>query len=141
MYKTILLLLILALLSSCKPAGNPADPAAIHLTPGSGGLTGQVSSAPERWSGAELTIYAAPFTRTQGNDEGFYVLEPNIHPHAQLDASGSFNMVNIPPGEYVLIVGPNPREGKAVLNGTNHPQVFTIQADQIFQAGALAIAP
>jgi hypothetical protein len=128
--------------SAPPPAETPAAaPTTVALEPGKGGLAGQVREAAVRWSGEEVIVFAAPFTAVNGQDEGFYVLEPEVHPHSTLDAQGNFQISAVDPGKYVLVVGPSARDGKLVMKGgSDKPQVFTVKAGEMLQTGALELA-
>lgn len=138
--------LLAGLLAGCAPAAaaptaSGPQPTLIVPSAGKGGLAGQVEQAAALWPDDELTVYAAPFTPVNdAGDEGFYVLEPNVHPHAPVEAGGYFQINEIEPGAYVLVVGPNPRESRLVINPQNKPQPFAIQAGEVLQAGKLVLA-
>ena len=141
------LLLLAVLFAGCSPAApspvagvTPDLPTPIALEAGKGGLSGQVAEAASRWSGETVTAFAAPFTAVNGQEQGFYVLEPEVHPHTNLDASGRFQMGSVDPGTYVLVVGPSAREGALVMNGDGKPRVFTVKSGELLQTGPLTLA-
>ncbi len=141
------LLLLAALSAGCSPAApSPVAPPAVNsptpltLEAGKGGLSGQVAEAASRWSGETVTAFAAPFTAVNGQEQGFYVLEPNVHPHADLGPDGGFQIGSVDPGTYVLVVGPSARDGKLVVNSDGNPRVFTVKAGELLQTGPLTLA-
>lgn len=131
-------LLILGLLASCAPAASRAAPTAFAPSAGNGGITGEIRHLPQRWASEELFIYAAPYAgdETQG---GVYFLEPALHPHAPLDG-GAFQL-DIPRGEYVLVVGPSAEEALLVVDDQGRPlRIIVANAGQIIELGQAALS-
>ena len=138
---------------SCKSTGNESSvptpmfpespiarpsPTAEALSPmtleqGRAGITGRILVKSD-WHDREVTIYASPFYSTGNENEGFFVLEPSIHPSSKLNVRGEFQLENIEPGFYVLIVGPMPDEAIAVQkSGT--VEVFSVDANEVLDIG------
>ena len=97
-----------------------------------------VLSTAERWPGEEITVYAASFAAVEGGG-GMYTLEPYLAPQAVAGADGSFTINNIPPGDYVLVVGPEPARAKLVVDEVDKSRIFNVTAE-VFQAGDLILA-
>lgn len=132
------------LLGACTPpapAPQAADPQTSGLpTPenGKGAIAGQLLGAAERWPDEEVTVYAASFAPVDGGG-GMYTLEPYLAPQAVAAADGSFYINNIPPGDYVLIAGPEPARGRLIVEDNDQTRIFAVTAE-ILQAGELTIA-
>jgi hypothetical protein len=103
---------------------------------GMGVISGKIIG-PSSWRGKEVYVYAAPFYNTEGED-GFYVLEPSIHPGTLVGPEGRFQL-NVPEGEYVIIAGPSPEEG-IVFQKSGRPEVFRITAGQTLDLGTVNLA-
>jgi hypothetical protein len=63
-------------------------------------------------------------------------LEPGTHPHVEASPDGSFQAGNIPPGKYVIVIGPGPEEAVAILDG-NDPRIFEIVEGEILEMGEI----
>ncbi len=70
-----------------------------------------------------------------------YMLDPDRHPHTELAGDGSFALSSVPPGQYVLVVGPTAEEARLVVDAGDEPQVFAVQADQMLEIGEVDLAP
>lgn len=106
---------------------------------GFGGVTGLIAQFPADWEGQELYVYLAPFT--PGEEEGgggIYVLEPSVHPSSKVHSSGVFQMGNVEPGQYVVIVGPTVETALALLDG-DRPRVIEISEGAILELGQLRL--
>ena len=136
-------LLILAALAACASAPAAAFSAApTRIVPpaGMGGIAGRVPAALAAWpEEAHLFIYAAPFYGKDG--EGFYTLEPSIHPSAGLDAGGYFQLGSVAPGSYVLVVGPAAEEGRLVVDAQAKLRVVEVRPADVNELGDLPLAP
>jgi hypothetical protein len=109
----------------------------VELAQGKAGMRGKILLSND-WTHRDVRVYAAPFYEANSEGEGFFVLEPSIHPSTELSADGSFALVNIEPRSYVLIVGPNPDEAMA-LQESGAPKVFRVEANEIVDLGAVRI--
>ncbi len=141
--KRLLLLLVLGwiiALTACSGAGagqvgdhTPVAPAA-----GLGSLSGSVSSASTFWTGETLYVYAATFNGNSA-DEGFYVLDTSRAPSAELAADGWFQLKDMTPGKYVLVVGPTAEQGRLVADADGKARIFTVTADEVTDLGELGL--
>jgi hypothetical protein len=141
--RLIFLALVAVLLAACAaptPTQAPA-PTFAPLTPepGTGAMTGKVNGTDALWPDDDVIIYAAPYASNNGGG-GFYVLEPEKHPHAPVQKDGAFQINNMIPGEYVLVVGPEPAAARLVVDELDKPQIFTVKENEILQAGSLNLA-
>ncbi|HSJ54648.1 MAG TPA: hypothetical protein VLC52_12990 [Anaerolineae bacterium] len=108
----------------------PATPAS-----GFGGAKGIIASKPAAWEALELTVFFAPFVGDE-NDEGVFILEPSIHPSKQIAPDGTFSLANIPPGRYVVVIGPTPDEAVAISEG-DRPRIYDVLEGEILDLGAI----
>jgi len=102
--------------------------------PGMGGIQGQIAPESVGWAGRELYVYASPFSGSEGGQEGFYILEPSIHPNTMMNPDGTFQLAKVPPGDYVLVVGPSP-EGAVPIQESGRAKIFHVAANQVLDLG------
>ncbi len=141
-------LLALLLLTACSaPTAAPqvtplaaTQPTPAAPQPGQGGLLACVPAAPDAWQEGEIFAFAAAFYSST-DSSGFYMLDPGRDPRAALDAQGCFQFDNLPPHEYVLVIGPRPEQGRLVAGEDGRPRIFSVTADETLQPEALSLLP
>lgn len=119
----------------------PAKPTQAAEPSAQGGvLRGQVMDTAGRWEEEPLLIFAAPFS---GDDQGagFFMLEPAIHPSAELNEQGEFVLSAVPAGRYVLVVGPTAEQALTVVDEGGETRVFTVETGEIVELGRVQLAP
>ena len=131
-------LLVYSLLAACSWARNssgPASPTSITPAEGKGGMRGVIANITNFWERGTVYVFAAEY---HGNEkgEGIYVLEPSIHPFTTVDIGGLFQITDMPPGEYVLIVGPTPEEAAVVRKGDD-ATIYKVTANEVTEVGAI----
>ena len=77
----------------------------IRLESGKGTITGKINR-PEFWKGYLLYAYAAPYLGDP-KGEGIYILDDKLNEYAKITENNSFKIINVPPGIYILVVGPD----------------------------------
>lgn len=124
--------------SPLSPTSMPPPP----LTPdaGAGGAKGVLVAFPPDWGESTLFVYFAPFYPGEKVDEGIFVLEPGTHPYTEIDAGGAFQFGSIPPGAYVIVIGPSAEKARAILEG-ERPRIFEIVEGQVLDLGELSLLP
>jgi hypothetical protein len=113
------------------------EPTRISPEPGYGGIIGSVSNGEEFWSGVRLVIYAAEYYGESG-EEGVFLLEPMLFPKSTLDEEFHFQINNVPPKKYLLLVGPNP-ESSLFIRQEGKPLVVDVEANQIVDIGEVEV--
>ena len=108
----------------------------VTLESGKGGVRGSLVAYPSEWQGQTLFVWLAPFYSGERQDEGIFVLEPGFHPHAQIAPGGEFQVGNVSPGRYVIVIGPSPEEAVAIREN-GQPHIFEILADQLLDIGPI----
>lgn len=103
-----------------------------------GGVKGIIVSTPPEWAGSTLLVYLAPFYSDEETGEGIFVLEPGAHPHVEVEPTGAFQLDNVPPAKYVIVIGPGPEKALAIPEG-DHPRVFTIVEGEILDLGEIEL--
>jgi len=133
-----LIMLLTLILSACSTQTS-SQPASIVVTPpspGKGAMSGQIMDASSRWNGATVFVFAASY---YGDETSvcFFMLAGSLNPKTELQAGDFFQMTDITPGQYVLVVGPTAEEGVLVVNDKNNPLLIDIKADQVTELGKL----
>ena len=141
MRKWVIALLLSLILAACSaPAGTPQPaPTVIPPAAGTGILSGQIALSSGMWEESPLYVYAAAFYGDEQN-RGFYMLDPTRDPAAEVGTDGLFELRDLKPQKYVLVVGPTAEQGKLVAADDDQPRVFEVLADQVVQAGSLTLA-
>jgi hypothetical protein len=128
--------------TASTPTEAPAPAAtiapAVTLAPAAGKSTvvGQVMSLNSDKPLAYQFVRLAEVVRQQG--QGLYVLDIGFSPVGTSDANGNFIVSNIPPGEYVIIVGDIATSLQRV-DKDGLPVVFTAVADQVLDVGKIRV--
>lgn len=124
-------------------AGNSGDigPIVFDGTPeaGLGGIVGKIENAHELWPNKNLFIFMAQFYGDQ-EGEGAFILEPSIFPKAQLGSEGGFQVMDLPPMSYVLILGPNAETGVTIMEN-GRTAVYTVNENAVLDLGSIFIDP
>jgi hypothetical protein len=108
-----------------------------ELVETSGVVYGRVAAMPPTWLRA--TVWLAPFTPvSEDGQTGFYVLEPSVHPYTDMFANGYFQLHSITPGQYVVIIGPNPEEALPLKENGN-TRVVEVKAGEVLDLGEVSV--
>jgi len=122
--------------ATLKPGYTPT----IKLTEeGYGGIIGNVDNAFDTFPDQNLTIYSAEFYGDPEGD-GFYILEPSLFSKAVVNRNGNFEIINVKPGYYILVVGPYPEYVK-VITDKNKPMIIEVSENQVVDLGNVKLAP
>jgi hypothetical protein len=107
--------------------------------PGKGSVSGVVVNAKETWPDMNvLYIFAAPFSG-DSDGKGIYFLDPSVHPQAALEASGSFQLANLTPQRYVLVVGPRADTSLPLLDDQGKTRIIEVKAGELLQLGQVKV--
>ena len=90
-------------LSSTKEPASTEPPKSFES--GKGAITGKINR-PEFWKGYLLYAYAAPYLGDPAG-EGIYILDDKLNEYAEITENNSFQIVNLPTGIYILVIGPD----------------------------------
>lgn len=82
-----------------------------------------------------VKVFLTPFYRHETGDWGVYILEPSQVPIVTLDAEGRFQLLDIKPGAYVLIVGTTPEMAVAVLGDDGQARVIEVKPGEVVNIG------
>jgi hypothetical protein len=127
---------------STTPVSSPKTPSTLPQPKGEMiNVTGEVEIPEGLWSEERnLSVFAAPFSGDAAGN-GIYLLDPAMHPRAPLNTAGFFQIGNLSPGRYVLVVGPSAERSKPILNENLKPAVIEIKAGEILNLGQVKINP
>jgi hypothetical protein len=97
-------------------------------------VTGRIQSIPEAWSSHTIYVYAAQYS---GNDagQGYFVLEPDLHPHAQVTRNGGFQITDLPDGTFILLAGPGAEQALQLVNSSGETVILRDAAGQGLDLG------
>ncbi len=127
------LLLSFCLLAGVLCACGSSASEAIDLQPGENAACGQINRIPPEWKNRSLFVYAAEYTGSA--ESGYYVLEPDIHPHTQATSRGVFCIYNLPGQTYILLAGPSPEESLRLTNGNGEPILVAVTPNELLELG------
>jgi hypothetical protein len=141
MKKWCLFFFLSLILTACSASAGVPQPAPTVIPPaaGLGVLSGQIQASTGPWEESRLYVYAATFYGDEQN-RGFYMLDPTRDPAAELGTDGIFELRDLKPQKYVLVVGPTAEQGLLVVDEENQPRIFEVLADEVIQAGSLSLA-
>lgn len=88
-----------------------ATPTETRLKEGYGGIKGIVE-VPTYWAGYNLYAYAAPYLGDP-EGEGIYILDDKLNQYGKLTPDGYFQIIDINPGIYIIVIGPDVDSAKA----------------------------
>jgi hypothetical protein len=136
------LVALVVILTGCGFSRNADWETARPVTPsgGKGAISAQVDGVKDQWPGVEvISAYAAPFYGDESG-KGIYVLDPSLHPQSKLDGNGVFQLNNLTPGRYVLVIGPRADSGLVVQDDQGKTWVVTVKPDEVLQLGVVKLA-
>lgn len=115
---------------------RPDELPPLNLEEDKGAITGHVVSQPPSWKNQELYAFACPFYPAQNSTEGFYILEPSIHPNGMLTVDGRFQLTTVQPGRYAVVIGPTP-EDAVPISEAGTTKIVQVTAGEILDLGEL----
>lgn len=127
-------------LGSCGPSttqGLGSTPAMISPEPGSGAVSGVIANLSDFWQRGPVYVFAAEYHGDE-QGQGIYVLEPSIHPNTTVQHGGVFQINNMPPGDYVLIIGPTPEEA-VVVRDNGDARIIHVPAGEVTEVGSIEL--
>jgi hypothetical protein len=146
MKRLLLLMSIVLFASACTSQfpsatqGSPSPSEGSTTTipePGMGAIVGKITNADDYWPGTKLNIYAAEFYG-DSEEEGVFLLETTLFPKGTVNSDSHFQINNVPPKQYILLVGPNP-EGSLFVKENGRHIVVTVMSDQVVDVGDVEV--
>jgi hypothetical protein len=114
--RILTIILISIVLISCTPqSNNPStklspSPTVAKLEQGLGGITGKVA-LPSEWIEENVYAYAAPYVGDP-EAEGIFILDKNSTTNSIISPGGHFQISNLNPGLYILLLGTSPNSAR-----------------------------
>lgn len=143
-YFKIIFFITFILLASCSSTSKKevdeklvfTTPTLVTLENGTGGLYGRVD-IPEFWQDYTLYAYAAPYLGDP-EGEGIFILDDKLNKFNKINQDGNFQISNIPPGIYILVIGPDTETARAYR--INQVAIkYTINANEYTSAGEIIL--
>ncbi len=134
----IIIFLLFLILVSCSNIDQTPQitqvidiPTPTLITPDDGlsSIVGKIEDIRLIWPEGDIYVYAAEFYGNINEGKGTYVLETRLFPKASVDSNGFFQLVNLKPQAYVLVVGPTPEKSKPIQN-KNGTDVLIVQTEE-----------
>jgi hypothetical protein len=139
------LFLCLAILVLAACAGESAAPPGqvtstpVTPIPGKGSVSGRVVNAGDTWPDMNVIyIFAAPFSG-DASGKGIYFLDPSVHPQAALETGGNFQLANLTPQRYVLVVGPRADTSRPLLDEQGKTRIVEVKSGELLQLGQVKV--
>lgn len=139
--RTIVILLALLSLIACSAAPSTPTPtnALIVPTPASGQavVVGRILSS---ITGKPIYRVRVAFAEVLRNEESaIYVDDVAFTPATETDTAGRFVLPDLPPKEYVIVVGDPFGQNDVVRNSDGSPRIWKIEAGQQLDVGELRV--
>lgn len=116
--KYYFLIILLIFLNSCSNEKNNTNlipqiivPTNVSLDEGTGGIIGELI-IPSYWKNEQIYAYAAPYLGDP-DGEGIFILDDKVNKYSLVQVDSYFQIANIDPGIYILVVGPDTDSAKA----------------------------
>ncbi|MCK4472474.1 MAG: hypothetical protein KAW49_11905, partial [Anaerolineae bacterium] len=121
-----------------SPLPSPSPPVSMpppQVALGKGAIIGVILNQDSTPFEGEVKVFLTPFYQHETDDWGIYVLDPNQATTVTLTDSGAFQVVDIEPGDYVLVVGRTPETAALILRDDGQARVFEVEPDEITDVG------
>lgn len=129
------------------PSTNePADAALAFQTPqvdpATATVIGIVISASVKDAAAVvgMPVRLARVFWNEDKSDGAFVLEGATSPSALIAEDGSFILSNVPPADYVIVVGDPVGSNVIISEANGRARVITLEAGEVFNVGRLEVA-
>jgi hypothetical protein len=88
---------------------------------------------------AEAKVFVAKFVWNDAKTVGVFYLDPGNVLSAPVEASGAFQVPDLDPGDYVLVVGVTPENAAPIMGNNDQARVIAVQAGQAVDLGTQTI--
>jgi hypothetical protein len=106
-----------------------------QLEPGKGAIIGIVLKEDGTYPGENVKVFLASFFWNKEKTEGVFVLDPARATSVPVSDQGAFQLFNIEPGNYVLVVGVTPEAAVAILGDRGQARVIEVKPGEIVDIG------
>ncbi|MEM2890199.1 MAG: hypothetical protein QW358_02490 [Candidatus Hadarchaeum sp.] len=143
----LLSLTIIVFIASCanvptqvnKTETTAVESTSITLTPSLGALIGQVKSAATGEPIANITVRLATVHWNENKTDGAFVLEGGTSPGDITSENGVFEIINLKPADYVIVVGDVIGRHEIISNPDGSAKIFTIEEDMVLEIEPLIV--
>jgi hypothetical protein len=133
--------------SSETPTAQPTQPEAIatlppiQLTPTRAAIVGQVvtTDGGVRKPYAQAAVRLGPVHWNQDKSQGAFVFEGTVGPVATSNADGRFAFANVPPGDYVIMVGDPMGEYEIISESDGKAKMYPAPAGKPLDVGTIEV--
>ena len=140
-----LLLISASLLTGCIPVSPgtfsspvPSRQATVATSADKGAIVGTVHNRIGDLP-AGVKAFVARFVWNDAKTVGVFYLDPAKALSVPIEASGAFQVPDLEPGDYVLVIGVTPENAKPIMGDNNQARVIAVQAGQTVDLGTETI--
>lgn len=105
----------------------------IQLTGGNGGMTGIIQNSDGALEPGTRVYFAEH--RRHPDGWGVFALDTAVTKYVLIDPEGVFQADDLPPGEYVLVVGIEPETSHIISDNAGEARIYTVQAGEVLDIG------
>lgn len=139
---TAVLLLLLFLTSACNQAvSTPPLPSVAPPSAGTSTFAGQVVSNTNKTPIKETIVQLAQVYRDANTQQAAFALDLARAPGTFTDQSGVFTITDVPPGEYVVVVGEFYGVNDIIKESNGDAKVYKAESGQVVNTGVLSVKP
>jgi hypothetical protein len=104
------------------------------LQAGGAAIIGNVNSGTGTFP-AGVSVYLVPVYWNQQHTEAFYAVDASQAMSSSIYQNGYFQLLNMPPGDYVLVVGQSLEDAGIFADDRNQTRVFTVKPNEVLNVG------
>jgi hypothetical protein len=106
-----------------------------QLESGKGAIIGIVLKEDGTYPAENVKVFLASFFWNEEKTEGVFILDPDRATSVPISDQGAFRLVNIEPGNYVLVVGVTPEAAVVILGDRGQARVIEVNAGEVVDIG------
>ncbi len=114
---------------------EPATTVPPQLEPSKGAIIGTVLKEDGTYLAENVRVFLASFFWNEEKTEGVFILDPDRATSVPISDQGAFQLFNIEPGNYVLVVGATPEAAVAILGDSGQARVIKVKPGEIVDIG------
>lgn len=139
----VIVILAVFLVASCKGDDNIetlVQPTSTYIPtplPGKVSVIGKVISKKSNLPIDEIDVWLAKVIRQE--EEAIYILDTVNSPSILTDPNGEFQILNVSPGEYVLVIGNPEIMYEIITDDTGKAKVWNFREGQVEDVGELIV--
>lgn len=152
--KSLNLLLIIATLASCnlnteitkktlKEKGKSTQTVATqpNSTTPFGSIRGKIVVQKGIWGEeTQLSVFTSNFYKGSSDQEGYFLYDSGTSKQVELEKDGTFELLQIEQGNYVLLIGPTPEYSRALTLENGETMIVHVEISRVTDIGTLQIS-